>query len=65
MVPKKMKAAVMQAKEKIVLDILDVPGPAEDEVLINVKANGVCGSDVHLFCHGESGSFKVQPPYIL
>lgn len=36
----------------------------EHEVLIAVKACGICGTDVHIF-HGEKGSAEVTPPVIL
>ena len=34
------------------------------EVLIQVAACGVCGTDVHI-CHGDKGSAEVTPPVIL
>lgn len=36
----------------------------EDEVLIRVRACGICGTDVHIY-HGEEGSAAVTPPVIL
>ena len=65
MIPRKMKAAFMQEKGRITLDTIDVPEPAAQEVLIKLKAVGVCGSDVHLFSHGGIGDFQVTPPYML
>ncbi|MFC1452774.1 zinc-binding dehydrogenase [Verrucomicrobiota bacterium] len=41
-----MKAAVCEDREKIVIKQVPVPEPAEGEVLVNVKATGLCGSDV-------------------
>ena len=40
-----------------------VPGP--DEVLVQVAAVGVCGSDVHYFEHGRIGDFVVREPLVL
>lgn len=34
------------------------------EVLVNSKACGVCGTDVHIY-HGEKGSADVTPPVVL
>ena len=44
-----MKAAVLQDVEKLV--VKEVPNPAIEphEVLIRVKAVGVCGTDLHLY----------------
>lgn len=41
-----------------------VPEPGEAEVLIRIKANGICGSDIHFFKDGRLGNFKVTRPYI-
>jgi len=65
MVPLTMKAAMMQGNNEITIEELPVPQPAGDEALIQIKAVGVCGSDVHLFAHGGIGSCIVRPPYIL
>ena len=29
-----------------------IPEPAENEVLIQIAANGICGSDIHFFHEG-------------
>jgi L-iditol 2-dehydrogenase len=57
-----MKALVLEEYSKLVYK--DVPDPqiAEDEVLIKVKACGICGSDVHGM-DGSSG--RRQPPIIM
>jgi len=40
-------------------------GPlGEHEVLVENKACGVCGTDVHIY-HGEKGSAEVTPPVVL
>ena len=35
------------------------------DVLINVKATGICGSDVHYFAHGGMGDTIVREPLVL
>lgn len=48
-----MKQAIMTSPGEI--EILEVPNPAalkDNEVLINVKKIGVCGSDIHVY-HGK------------
>ncbi len=46
-----MKQAVMTAPGTIEFRQVDRPSPKPDEVLIEVKRIGVCGSDIHVF-HG-------------
>ena len=41
-----MKAAVCTARETIVIEEVPKPAPGEGEVLVRVKATGLCGSDV-------------------
>lgn len=43
---KMMKAAVCSAKETIAIEEVPVPEPKAGEVLVQVKATGLCGSDV-------------------
>jgi L-iditol 2-dehydrogenase len=64
-IPKTMKAAYMQGVGNITVEETSVPVPGDDELLIRVKAVGICGSDVHLFAHGSLGPYVVHPPYIL
>lgn len=46
----KMKAALMYEPLKIVIrDDIDVPKPGENEILVRVKAVGVCPSDVRFY----------------
>ncbi len=49
------------------LTIEDRPVPAVDpgDVLVEVAAVGVCGSDVHYFRHGRIGDFVVSSPLVL
>jgi len=43
-----------------------LPVPEADEVLVEVAAVGVCGSDVHYYRHGRIGDFAiVEAPLIL
>lgn len=47
-----MKKAVMSAPGKIEFRNVDKPTPQDDEVLVQIKRIGVCGSDIHVF-HGQ------------
>jgi len=44
-----MKAAVLEGVEKMVVRKVADPAPLPNEVLLRVKAVGVCGTDLHLF----------------
>ena len=65
MLPKKMKAAFLDAPGKISLREIEAPSPAQGEVLVRVKAVGVCGSDIKFFRHGHIGEYVAREPLIL
>lgn len=44
---------------------IPVPKPAQGEVQLQVKACGICGSDIHLWKYGEIGIFPVTKPQLL
>jgi L-iditol 2-dehydrogenase len=57
-----MKALVLKEYKKFSYEEVPAPAPAPDEVLIAVKACGICGSDVH----GMDGSTgRRRPPIIM
>jgi L-iditol 2-dehydrogenase len=60
-----MPAAVLRGRHDLVLDERPVPSPGPDEVLVQVTAVGVCGSDVHYYEHGRIGPYVVEQPLIL
>ncbi|MFD6697949.1 MULTISPECIES: NAD(P)-dependent alcohol dehydrogenase [unclassified Microbacterium] len=64
-VPTRMRAAVLLAPHRIEIQERPTPAPAPDEVLIEVAAVGVCGSDVHYYEAGRIGDFVVDEPLIL
>jgi L-iditol 2-dehydrogenase len=60
---KTMKALVKTAKGVGLIEVREVPVPAigDGEVLIEIKAAGICGTDLHIY-HDE---FPYWPPVIL
>jgi L-iditol 2-dehydrogenase len=57
-----MKALVLEEYNKLVYRDMPDPKPAPGEVLVKVKACGICGSDVH----GMDGSTgRRQPPIVM
>jgi L-iditol 2-dehydrogenase len=57
-----MKALVLSEYKNLQLQDLPVPQPADDELLIKIKACGICGSDVHGF-DGSTG--RRIPPIVM
>ena len=47
-----MKAAVLHGARDVRIEELDIPTLAAGEVLIRVRASGICGSDLHAYRHG-------------
>jgi threonine dehydrogenase-like Zn-dependent dehydrogenase len=60
-----MKAAVMHQLRDIRIEELPVPAIGPNEVLIKVRAVGICGSDLHYYTHGRIGMYVVEKPIIL
>ena len=59
----KMKAAFFYRKEDIQIREINIPKIKEDEILIKVRACGICGSDVRSYYEGVEGRYKI--PVIL
>ena len=57
-----MKAAVLEAAKRLVVEEVDEPTPGEHDALIEVRASGVCGSDVHTYL--DHHPFR-KPPVVL
>ena len=57
-----MKAAVLRGVHDLRLEEVPDPTPADNEVLIRVKAAGVCGTDVHMWAGtNQEGTFPFVP----
>lgn len=59
-----MKAAVFYEKGKIVVEEHECRQPEAHEVMIQVKAAGVCGTDMHIY-EGAKGASECYPPVVL
>lgn len=53
------------ADHKLKQEEAPVYAPAKGEVLLHIKATGVCGSDIHFWRHGRIGSLVVEGDCIL
>ena len=60
-----MKAAVLHKIRDLRIEELPRPKPASDEVLVRMRAVGVCGSDLHFYHEGHIGERFVERPYVL
>jgi len=60
-----MRAAVLKRQGDMSMENLPVPQLQPDQVLVQVAAVGVCGSDVHYYEHGRIGDYVVDHPLIL
>ena len=60
-----MKSVVCHGPGDIRLEDQEPPVAGPDEVLINIEAGGICGSDLHYYNHGGFGTVRIKEPMIL
>jgi L-iditol 2-dehydrogenase len=60
-----VKASFLNKNLEVYVNEIDAPRLDDDQVLVEVAAVGVCGSDVHYYKHGVIGPFVVEDPIIL
>src|SRR5690242_21621240 len=63
--PATMRASVLKSQGEMSMETLPLPKPDDDQVLVEVGAVGVCGSDVHYYEHGRIGPYVVEAPLVL
>ena len=56
-----MKAIIISKPNEITLVERDIPKPGPGELLIQVMASGVCGTDLHIFRGEYMGDYPVIP----
>ena len=61
-IPERMRASVLTGVKALSIEQVPTPPMASDEVLVEVAAVGVCGSDTHYYRHGRIGDFVVTGP---
>lgn len=59
------RAAVLHGAGDLRVEAVPTRDPGEREVLVAIRAVGICGSDVHYYEHGLIGDFVVRTPMIL
>jgi len=60
-----MRAAVLAEPGTVEVTERSPPEPAPDEVVVDVGAVGICGSDLHYYEHGRIGDYVVESPLVL
>lgn len=61
----RQRESVLVRPGQVELRSAPVPRPGPGEVLVEVAAVGICGSDVHYFDHGRIADFVVTDPLVL
>lgn len=60
-----MKAVVVHAPRDLRIDEIECPAVGPGEVMVRIRAGGICGSDLHYYLHGGFGTVRVREPMIL
>jgi len=63
--PSEQTQALLVREHEVTVASASVPEPGPHQVLIEVAAVGICGSDVHYFDHGRIADFVVTDPLVL
>ncbi|XP_067871579.1 sorbitol dehydrogenase-like isoform X3 [Heterodontus francisci] len=58
-------SVVVHSPGDLQLEKRPVPEPGPNEVLLQMNAVGICGSDVHYWQHGKLGDFLMKRPMVL
>jgi L-idonate 5-dehydrogenase len=59
-----MRAVRIHAKQDMRTEQVPSPDPATDEVRLQVRYVGICGSDLHYYQDGAAGIFAIREPLI-
>ena len=59
------QSIVIHAAHDLRVEARDVPAPGPGEVLIEMQAGGICGSDLHYYNHGGFGPIQLREPMVL
>ncbi|MGC1494210.1 MAG: L-idonate 5-dehydrogenase [Sulfitobacter sp.] len=59
------QSIVIHAARDLRVEGRDVPTPGPNEVLIDMQAGGICGSDLHYYNHGGFGPIQLREPMVL
>jgi L-idonate 5-dehydrogenase len=60
-----MHALVIHAPLDLRIEDVPTPEPEANQLLVRVRAGGICGSDLHYFNHGGFGTVRIREPMVL
>lgn len=60
-----MHALVIHAPLDLRIEDVPTPEPEAHQLLIRIRAGGICGSDLHYFNHGGFGTVRIREPMVL
>ncbi len=58
-------ACVIHGRRDLRVEPVDLPAPGPGEVLLDIGAGGICGSDLHYYLDGGFGTVRVREPMVL
>lgn len=61
----KTRVCRLYGKNDLRIETEDVAEPGPGQVLVNIAAGGICGSDMHYLADGGIGTIRVREPIIL
>jgi L-idonate 5-dehydrogenase len=59
------QALVIHAPRDLRIETVDVPEVGPNQLLLRVKAGGICGSDLHYYQNGGFGAIRIKEPMVL
>jgi L-iditol 2-dehydrogenase len=59
------RAAVLHGIGDLRVEDRPMPVPGPNDVVVEIRSVGICGSDVHYYEHGRIGDFVVSTPMVL
>jgi L-iditol 2-dehydrogenase len=63
--PSDQTRSLLLREHELAVEPAPVPEPGPHQVLVEVAAVGICGSDVHYYEHGRIADFVVEAPLVL
>ena len=60
-----MRAYYLHGAKDLRDEQVDVPSIDADQVLVRLRAAGICGTDMHYYHHGSNSGFDVKLPFVL
>jgi L-idonate 5-dehydrogenase len=59
------EALVIHAPRDLRIETVEIPEIGANQLLLRVKAGGICGSDLHYYQNGGFGTIRIKEPMVL